>query len=265
MDGRRWSCFALALSLGLGGCVPNQLKTTSVESQPMPPSEPAEAPSKSLNPFAAAPKREPKLELALAGFSERKASGKKDNPEQQFRDLDDARRAYQEILNYDNKNLDAHRGLGRVYVAQGDFERASLTFKKAIELHPKTAILYADLSIVHSKQNDFTSAIQNLNKAREIDPENREFLKMLGVNLFCAGQVDQGIEMLTRAGGKAAAHYYVARLFDRKNQPAEARRHVQLALEYNANLADARTFLMELDQRSSRPMNPPVGLQFVSE
>jgi tetratricopeptide (TPR) repeat protein len=267
MDGRQCSLFALALSLGLCGCLPGQMKTASLETPAQPTEKYDVEETKSLNPFASKPKREPKLELAMGQYSERKAVGLKDNPELQFRELDDARRIYQEILSYDNKNLEAHRGLGRVYILQRDFERANATYQKALELHPKSAQLHADLSVVFSKQNDFAGAIAKLKKAREMDPENQEYLKMLGVNQVCAGQVDQGVETLARARGKAAAHYYVARLFDRKNQPAEARRHTQLALESNPNFADARTFLTELDQRNQLPTNPSsgIGLQFTSD
>ncbi len=267
MDGRTYSLFALALSLGLCGCIPSQNKTVSVEA-PVPPPADFVAEKKSLNPFAAAPKREPNLELEMGIFHERKALGMKDTPEQQFRQLDDARKIYQEILVYDNKNLQAYRGLGRVYVAQRDFVRAKATLQKAMELHPKSAQLYADISVISSKQNDFTGAIEKLNKAREMEPENQEFLRMLSVNLVCDGQVDLGVEMMARARGKEAAHYYVARILDRKNQPAEAKRHAQLALDANPNFNDARTLLTELNQRGNQARASPsanIGLQFVSE
>ncbi len=267
MDDRKRSLFALALTLGLVGCVPNQNKVNTAQAPP-PPSDLSEASEpRSLNPFAAAPKREPKLELDLAVYHQRTAAGLAEKPEQQNRELDLARRMYQEILIYDNKNLEGHRGLAQVYIAQREFDRAKATLQKAIDLHPKTAQLHADMSVIFSKQNDFPGAIQKLTKAREMEPENQEFTKMLGLNLVCNGQVDQGVDMLSRARGKASAHYYVARLLDRKNQFAEARRHAQLALETNPDFADARALLADLNQRGSQPMNPPanVALQFVSE
>ena len=75
MDGRRCSFFALALSLGLSGCLPSQMKTTTVQA-PAPPLDKGDLDeTKSLNPFAAKPKREPKLELAMAIYREQKALG----------------------------------------------------------------------------------------------------------------------------------------------------------------------------------------------
>jgi tetratricopeptide (TPR) repeat protein len=259
MDGRACSFLALALSLGLCGCLPSQMKTTTVESQPLPPVDKADGEeAKSLNPFASKPKREPRLELAMGIYREQKALSMKEDPEKQAQALDDARKIYQEILNYDNKYLEAYRGLGRVYIAQRDYDRAVATYQKALELHPKTAQLYADWSVVHSKQNDFNGAITKLNKAVELDPQNAEILKTLGVNQVCAGQVEQGIETLSRGRNKETAHYYVARLFDRKNQAAEARRHAQRAVEINPDYGDARTFLVELDRRNQVPSTVPL-------
>lgn len=277
MDGRRYSYLAVALALGLSGCIPNQNKDTSLLAKPAPPaptpppsqSAPESAERTSFNPFSAAPKREPNVELSMALLSEQSAEKFKDSPEQSFRQLDEARKMYQEILAYDAKNLKAFRGLTRVYVAQRDFARANATMQKASEIYPKNGQIYADWAIVFSKQNDFNGSIQKLRKAHEIDPENQEFMKALGVSLVCAGQVDQGIDMFSRARGRAAAQYFVACLYYRTNQPDAARRHLQLALETNPNFADARSLLVELDRGRAAPgappANPNVNLQFVSE
>ena len=266
MDGRMCSLFALALSLGLCGCIPNQNKTVTVEA-PAPPPVDSSAEKKSLNPFAAATKREPTIELETGLYHERIALGIKDSPEKQFGELDVARRIYQEVLVYDSKNLHAYRGMGRVYVAQRDYVRAKATLQKAMELHPKSAQLHADMSVIHSKQNDFPGAIAELNKACEMDPENQAFLKMLSVSLVCNGQNDLGAEMMARTCGKAAGHCYVARLLDLKNQPAEAKRHAQLALDANPNFNEARALLTEINQRGNQaPTNPSsnIGIQLTS-
>lgn len=271
---RRVLGLAAFFSISLCGCLPGQTTSNSVESKSMPKvdakTEMVESEPTSLNPFASAPKREPKLELAMANYRERKAMATKDNPEQQFRELDEARKMYQEILIYDAKNLEAIRGMARIYIAQRDYDRAVAMLQKGIDVHPKAGVLYADMSIAYSKRNDFASAIKKLDQARAIDPDNQDFMKMLGVNYVCAGQVDRGVEILSRARGKAAAHYYVARLFERKGQPDLARRHIQLSLADNPNFSDARNLLTQLDQntapRNDRPAtNPNVGLQFVND
>ena len=193
------------------------------------------------------------MELALAKWRENKAFQLKDQPEAQFKELNEARLIYQEVLKYDPKSLDAWRGQSRVYVALADFERATASYTKALEIHPREATLYAEYSIVFSKRNDFAQSIKMLDKALEIDPENQDFLRMIGVNLVCAGQEERGIQMLARARGKASAHYYVARLYLRLNQPEQARRQLALSIEANPNLSDARTLLAELNVPNNSP------------
>lgn len=267
MDGRGLSVFAATLLLGLTGCVPNLFTVPSEVKRPAPPEELPEPPEPwSLNPFAKT-KREPKLEFDLAIYCEKKALSLRENPEQQHRELDEARRIYQEILNYDNKYLEAYRGLGRVYVAQKDFGRAAATYRKAIELYPKSAQLYEDMSVVFSMRGDSAGAIQWLGRALEMDPENREFMKRLAVNYVQAGQVDRAVDMMSRARGRAAGHYFVARTLARMNRADEARQQAQLALDFNPNYADARTLVADLDRGRAPQPNPApdVNLQFVSD
>ena len=244
MDGRNVLLFGLAFALSAVGCVPSNNKLIDQQSVPAP--ETVETKSTSL--FGRKEeKREPKVELALAKWREQQAFQMKDQPELQFKELNESRMIYQEVLKYDPKSLEAWRGQGRVYVALADFDRASASYKKALELHPREATLYAEYSIVYSKRNDFAQSIKLLDKALELDPENQEFLRMIGVNLVCAGQEERGIQMLARARGKASAHYYVARLYLRLNQPEQARRQLALSIETNPNLSEARTLFAELN------------------
>jgi len=74
-----------------------------------------------------------------------------------------------------------------------------------MELHPNCGQLYADWSVVNTKQNDFGGAIQKLTKARELEPENQDFMKMMSINLVCIGQVDRGVDMMARARARRPA------------------------------------------------------------
>jgi tetratricopeptide (TPR) repeat protein len=244
MEGRKSIVCLCALLFAGAGCVPGSSKNTSVEASPPPEVED----TSNSTPLFGSRKREPRIELALAVWREKKAAASRDKPDEQFRELDEARKIYHEILNYDPGNLEALRGLGRAYVAMRDFDRATAIYKKAIEKHPREPVVYAEYSIAFSKRNRFDDAIAQLKHALDIDPENQDHQRMLAVNLVCAGQVDRGVEVLTRARGAAAAHYYVARLLWRQNQNELAREHTRKALEANPNLADAQALLTELEQ-----------------
>jgi tetratricopeptide (TPR) repeat protein len=247
MDGRK-----LLVCLGafaLAGCVPNASKDTSIEAK-APPAVEQPAPAKSSLPSFFGEKKKESMTVYLAYAKMREADARKyeNDPERQFTNLDEARKVYQEALNHDQSCLEAQRGLGRVYVAMGDYERATTTYKKAIEKMPREASLYAEFAVVYSKRSNFPEAIRLLTKATEFDPENQDYMRMLGVDLVCNGQVDRGLQTLARARGTAAAHYYVARICYRKGQIAEAREHAQRAVEANPNLQEARTLLAELNE-----------------
>ncbi len=276
MEGRTSVYCAWTLSLGLVsglcGCVPQSFKNTSIENRPPAPKEEI-LETKTTSFFKSEPKREPKLELAMGMLREKKAAHFPDNPEVRYKELDEARKVYQEILAYDSNNVDAQRGLGRVYLGLGDFERAQATYTKAAEKHPKTAAVYADWSVAFSKRNDFKGAVLKINQALELEPENQEYHKMLGINLVCLGQVEQGVEALAKARGRAAAHYYVARLLYRKNQADEARQHLQRSLQANPNLLEAQAFLQDLNaavqnaaaQPATPQRAPATELHFTSD
>lgn len=273
MDGRRTSHLALSLLLGLavnGLCGCSLFNQNKHEVQRPPVGIEESDAGTSASPFAsnAKPPRPEgsATELAYADLRFAEARSLGGQPEKQFRLYDDARQTYQAVLDGDPKNLKAARGLAGCYLAMRDYERASQTLHKAIETNPKVGILWADLSIIASKQNDFRTAVTRLNKALEMESQNQEIMKMLGVNLIFAGQDQRGIEMLTRAGGKSTAHYQAARIYERTGRIEQARQQVLIALDANPNFTDARAMLNDMEESSramprpnpTGPMNPPV-------
>ena len=228
MDGRKLFVFG-AFALGVcTGCVPNANKNTALES-PAPAEQPTAISSHSL--FGDNSKKPKTLELSFAAMHESNARRSNDQPELQFKEFDEARKIYHEILNYDPNCIEAYRGLGRVYIGIHDYEKASATFKTAIGKQPTSSALYAEHSIVFSKQNNFPEAIRLMTKAVELDSENQEYQRMLAVDYVCNGQIEQGIAAMTRARGPAAAHYYVARVYERKGRVDLARAELQKALQ----------------------------------
>jgi tetratricopeptide (TPR) repeat protein len=255
MDGRTLFVFG-AFALGVcTGCVPNANKNAALES-PASSTDLTAASAPSINLFGDKQKKAPSLELSYAAMRESNARRLVDQPEKQYSEFDEARKIYQEILNYEPNCIDAYRGLGRVYIGLSHFDRAEATFKKALEKQPNNAAVYAEFSIVYSKRNLFPEAIKLLSKATEIDPENQEYQRMLGVDCVCNGDIDRGLAAMTRARGPAAAHYYVARVYERKGRDDLAKAELAKALEANPNLHEARAMLEEMDAGLPRTLGP---------
>ena len=136
-----------------------------------------------------------------------------------------------------------------------DFARALELYHKALDKTPQDHGLWFDMGLCLNRQKEWVRAIPCFQKALELDPENRQYMKTLGFTLVRAGQTEQGLTHLSHAMGTALAHYNVAHMLDHMQQPDQCRLHLQLALEINPNLEQARDMLASLNGRQSVARN----------
>ncbi len=251
---------SIALSLGCAGCFTTQNEKSVITS----PSGNAggkidEAPQVTKRDDG--PKRKPQAstEIAFGRLKEAEADAEaaKAHPEMQARLREEARKAYQGALKSDPNHLEAHRCLAGVYARGNDYERAFDIYKKALAKHPNNGGLWYDLGLCHLRRKDMTEAVRCLQKALELEPENRDYMKKLGFTLAYMGQIDQGKALLTRAQGSALAHYNVARVLIQQNHIEQARQFLSIALRENAQLAEARELLNRLENPT--PQTTPRG------
>lgn len=250
MEGRTSLWFAFCL-LACTGCI-----TGGAQKAAQTPTLPAPTPLASSTPIDVPskidPKRTPRVLIAYGKLKEGEAKALDRDPEQQFKLRHQAREIYQEALKQDGTMLEAHRGLGRVYVDLGDLARAQEAYAKAQAKFPKESILWFDLGQMHNRQKDFAKAAECFHKALEMEPENRTYLTTLGFTLARAGQTEQSVAHLSRAMGPASAHYNVARMLLHLQQTEQATRHLQQAVRINPNLDAARQLLDEVQNGNVR-------------
>jgi tetratricopeptide (TPR) repeat protein len=273
MDRRiSFGLFSVALALTCAGCITTQNKDAS--SLGTPSADGSEVPANLVR-KGGGPKRiaQPKTEIAYGQMKETEAESDaaKNNPEAQARLRDEARKAYQAALHQDPNNLDAYRRLARLYTKCGDYDRAFKTYQEAMAKDPKgtpwydlgswlasdkgashckDAPLWYDLGLCYQRRKDLPESVKCFNKALEIDPENREYMKKLGFTLAYMGQIDQGLALLTRAQGAALAHYGIARVLVQRDQVQQAQHHLRIALRENGQLEEARELLANLSNPS---------------
>ena len=259
MEGRiSVGILAAALALGASGCTTTQSSTnvvspdknaaaaaaantngttTSVKADDTP--WPKHDPSRKHDPL-------PATEIAFGRMKEIEADSAqlKNNQEAQARLRDDARKAYQQAIKLDSNCLDAYRHLGRLYVKMGDTDRALETYKKALAKHAKESGLWYDMGLCHTRRKDFTESTRCFSKALELEPENPDYMKKLGLTLAWIGQIDRGLAYLTRGHQSSAlAHYDIARILAQKGQVEPAKQHLQIALRENPQLEGAGEML----------------------
>lgn len=238
MDCRKSWVVLVGLVMG-GGCV------TTTPKAPPTVDPPAVVAPRGKN--AARQPLKPDTCVAFGQCFEHVATATKSDQTREQKIRDNARQAYQQALQLDPSKLEAWGGLARVYTQQGDYERALDTYAKALNRFPKEAPLWHDLAMCHACRKDWPQAISHFQKALELDPENRQYHQHLGFCQARAGRLDDSVATLSRVMGAALAHYQVARMMGHLKQEEPCRRHLQLALQTNPDLQEARQMLTQLD------------------
>jgi tetratricopeptide (TPR) repeat protein len=252
MAGRTGIVVAVGLLGGLAGCSSQQGSVQQQQSQ-----EPPRAASHKEND---GPKHDlqPSTCIALGNTSERSAElpGRSPNDQQHLREQ--ARRAYQQALKLDPKNLDALSSLGNLYVTLKDYPRACETFHKATELAPQKASTWYELGMCQSRMKDWQPALTALQKSVELEPENRQYVHSYGYCLARAGQYDASLAAFVRLDGQAVAHYNLGRMLLHMKEETLARQHLQQAIELDKDLVAASELLNQLGQRVTMGAPSPI-------
>jgi tetratricopeptide (TPR) repeat protein len=157
-----------------------------------------------------------------------------------------ARKYFQQAMKTDPKCRDAHLGLARAYQGLENYDRAVAVYEKAESVFPKDAAFCYELGMCHARHKAWVPAIAELQKAVDLDPENRTYGNMYGFSLARAGRYDDSLAFFKKTVGEARAHYNVARMLVHAKQGEAAKQHLRIALQINPNLTEGRQLLAEL-------------------
>ncbi len=92
-------------------------------------------------------------------------------------ELDMAEKKLIEIINLDNKNIEAFRTLGELYFERKNLEEAKQTFEHVIKLEQgESGEIYFDLSLVNRDMENLKEAADNIKKALEFEPNNPRYI-----------------------------------------------------------------------------------------
>lgn len=85
-----------------------------------------------------------------------------------------------EVINLDNKNIEAFKKLGALYFKQRNFNEAKETFSHVLKLtEDDDSEIYFDLSLIYKELGDIEQAIANINNALRAEPNNPRYLDTL--------------------------------------------------------------------------------------
>lgn len=92
---------------------------------------------------------------------------------------DIAEAQYKEALELDSCNVPIMTDLASLYARTKDNDKAEKIFLKAVELYPEGSWTYGNLGKFYFNMGRYEEARQNLEKAREIEPEVKEYTQYL--------------------------------------------------------------------------------------
>lgn len=98
--------------------------------------------------------------------------------------FDEAEKIYIEVLTLDDKNIEAYKGLGEIFLLKKDFEHAKETFEFLLKLSQNDPFIYSRLGEIAAEKGDLKMAEEDLLKSLAMDKENSEtYLKLAEIYL----------------------------------------------------------------------------------
>lgn len=99
------------------------------------------------------------------------------------RALEEAEKKYIEAVKLDPQDIEAYRGLGRVYLAGRDFRHAEATFEHILKLTKikgmEEASDYLEMGVILEEVKKPEKALKNFKKASLLEPNNPKYLDLL--------------------------------------------------------------------------------------
>lgn len=102
-------------------------------------------------------------------------------------ELKEAEQCFIEVLRLDEKNVEAYRGLGKVYLDLERYKEATAIFKFLLKLAPQDDRVFNRLAMAYMGQSKYEDAVKALEKAVEINDT-------LAIRFFDLGRLYQELE-----------------------------------------------------------------------
>ncbi len=124
--------------------------------------------------------------------------------------IDEAQRQYASAIKRDSHDIQANIGIGRTYVALGDYKQAETAFQWAIGLDERQATPHLPLAKLLARRGELNKARERLDKAAELEPDNPDVFVTRGDVFARLGSADAALDAydgaILRDARSVAAH-----------------------------------------------------------
>ena len=202
MDCRKPVFWSLALLGGLAGCTTTGTNTPATPTPAAPtivnptPQQLSQIDPSLIKKESDQPKKAPTAKMCVlwANFAAEEARGMDSSSVEANDARDRARKAYQQAIKIDPNYLDAYLGLAKLYLVLDDDEHAIATLTTASKVHPDSGGVWFLLGMVYSKRKTWEPALAYLNRAAQLEPENRTYVDTLGTALAHSGKPEEALQ-----------------------------------------------------------------------
>jgi tetratricopeptide (TPR) repeat protein len=112
--------------------------------------------------------------------------------------LQEARRRYEEVLESDDRSVDAYQGLSVVYEKLGQKQKATDVLTKSLAIK-EDVITYYNLAVLHYNSGQIEKAVTEFERAVELDSHHFDALFYLGLAYKESNSLEKGIRVLKQA------------------------------------------------------------------
>lgn len=113
----------------------------------------------------------------------------------------EAEKKFIEVLQFDDKNANAYKGLGKLYLQEKDYEHARETFEFLLNLNDQDASVYRSLGQIASQKGDLKKAQDQLQKSLELDSADVSSYLDLAEVYLNLDEKEKAFEVINQAAG----------------------------------------------------------------
>jgi Flp pilus assembly protein TadD/predicted AlkP superfamily phosphohydrolase/phosphomutase len=140
---------------------------------------------------------------------------------------DEALRERLAALGYVEKDgANTHNNLAQSYLERGEFEKALVEYRRALEFEPDSPRLLSNLGMAYLRMESYEDAVEPLRRAVELKPDFEAALSNLAVAYTYLGQLDDAAEVMEKAialePGRAEYHDNLGVIYTRLGQEDKA-------------------------------------------
>ncbi|WP_254506876.1 tetratricopeptide repeat protein [Anatilimnocola floriformis] len=163
---------------------------------------------------------------------------------------------YEKALKAKPNDLASLVSIARLHDRQGNFPKAIEAYNKAAAAHPTSALVQNDIGLCYARNKDNKQAATALLHACNLAPKNPKYRNNLATILVENGQTEEALRHLQALNSPGRAHYNLAFMLTARGKQAEAAQQLQLALQAEPQLGEARELLAQVTGQQRQMQQP---------